>query len=145
MVHDIGKVRIPLSILDKPGKLTGDEFALVRKHPVYSRQILSGRPEIGPDVLDLAVHHHEYLDGSGYPDGLHGEQISRHVRMLTICDIYAALTEERAYKEAFSSRRAYATLLEMEGKIDQDLLQRFRPIAVRTDLGEVRRSVAAGG
>ena len=143
MVHDVGKVRIPLSILDKPGKLTRDEFALVKKHPVYSRLILSGRPEIGPDVLDLAVHHHEYLDGSGYPDGLSGDEISRHVRMLTICDIYSALTEERAYKKAFSSRQAYATLLEMGGKIDKDLLQKFRPVAFRTDLGEVRRSTVS--
>ncbi|WP_346909682.1 HD-GYP domain-containing protein [uncultured Roseibium sp.] len=140
IVHDIGKVRIPLAILDKPGKLTPDEFALVKKHPVYSRMILSGRPEIGPDVLDLALHHHEYLDGSGYPDGLSADQISRHVRMLTICDIYSALTEERAYKKAFGSRQAFATLLEMGGKIDQDLLQKFRPVAFRTDLGEVRRS-----
>lgn len=142
IVHDIGKVRIPLSILDKPGKLTPDEFTLVKKHPVYSRMILTGRPEIGPDVLDLALHHHEYLDGSGYPDGLSADQISRHVRMLTICDIYSALTEERAYKKAFGSRQAFATLLEMGAKIDQDLLQKFRPVAFRTDLGEVRRSAA---
>lgn len=145
IVHDVGKVRIPLSILDKPGKLTKDEFTLVKKHPVYSRMILSGRPEIGPDVLDLAVHHHEYLDGSGYPDGLSANEINRRVRMLTICDIYSALTEERAYKEAFSSRQAFATLLEMGGKIDQDLLQKFRSVAFRTDLGEVRRGVASGG
>lgn len=142
IVHDVGKVRIPLSILDKPGKLTAEEFALVKKHPVYSRMILSGRPEIGPDVLDLAVHHHEYLDGSGYPDGLSANEINRRVRMLTICDIYSALTEERAYKKAFGSRQAFATLLEMGSKIDQDLLQKFRPIAFRTDLGEVRRSAA---
>ncbi|WP_346895084.1 HD-GYP domain-containing protein [uncultured Roseibium sp.] len=142
IVHDIGKVRIPLSILDKPGKLTPEEFDLVKKHPVYSRMILSGRPEIGPDVLDLALHHHEYLDGSGYPDGLSADQINRHVRMLTICDIYSALTEERAYKKAFGSRQAFAMLLEMGGKIDQDLLQKFRPVAFRADFGEVRRGAA---
>jgi len=140
VVHDVGKVRIPLSILDKPGKLTREEFTLVRKHPVYSREILTGRPEIVPDIIDLAVHHHEYLDGTGYPDGLSGDEIGRYVRMLTICDIYSALTEERAYKRAFSARQAYATLLEMGGKIDQDLLHQFRPVAFRSDLGEIRRT-----
>jgi HD-GYP domain-containing protein (c-di-GMP phosphodiesterase class II) len=143
LIHDIGKVRIPLSILDKPGKLSKNEFALIKKHPVYSRQILSGRTEIPGEIIDLAVRHHEYLDGSGYPDALSGDQISRSVRMLTICDIYSALTEKRAYKDSFPPRQAYMTLAEMKGKIDQDLLQRFRPLAIQSDFGMVKRNDTA--
>ncbi|WP_417672134.1 HD-GYP domain-containing protein [Roseibium sp.] len=143
LVHDLGKVRIPLSILDKPGKLTSEEFAEIKKHPVYSMEILKGRPEVPPAILELAVSHHEYLDGSGYPRQLRGDEISQLVRMLTICDIYAALTEKRSYKESYGPRQAYAILMDMNDKLDKDLLKKFRPVIFDADVGKARRGRAA--
>lgn len=130
VVHDIGKTRIPLAVLDKLGKLSDEEFTLIKKHPVFSREILEGRKEVPREAIDIAVHHHEYLDGSGYPDGLNGEQIGPLVRLITICDIFSALVEKRSYKESLTPRQAYAILREMGSKIDQKLLQQFRPVAI---------------
>lgn len=138
LVHDIGKTKISLAVLDKPGALTGEEFDLVKKHPVYSDEILAKNPEMDPVVRQLARHHHEYLDGSGYPDGLSGEKISPMVRMLTICDIYSALIEKRSYKECMSPRQAFTILYEMGGKIDQKLLKQFRVLALDPELGALR-------
>lgn len=139
LVHDLGKVKIPLSILDKPGKLTDRERRLINKHPVFSREILSGRKEVPREVAEMAVSHHEMLDGSGYPDGLKGDQISQTVRILTICDIYSALTEKRAYKDSFSPRQAFATMFQMGAKLDRELLKSFRDKMLTTDLGRLRK------
>ena len=76
-LHDIGKARIPLSILDKPGRLDPDEDAIMKRHPVIGHELLKDIPEISPDILDGVRHHHEYLDGTGYPDGLHGRTYFR--------------------------------------------------------------------
>lgn len=139
LVHDIGKTKIPLAILDKPGALTSEEFDLVKKHPVYSDEILAINSEMDPVIRQLARHHHEYLDGSGYPDGLSGEKISPMIRMLTICDIYSALIEKRSYKECLSPRQAFTILFEMGSKIDLQLLKQFRVLALDPDLGAVRK------
>ncbi|WP_157950441.1 HD-GYP domain-containing protein [Pannonibacter carbonis] len=146
LLHDVGKVYIPLSILDKPAKLTDEEFAIIRQHPVRSREILEAQPHVSQAVIDIAVHHHEYLDGSGYPDGLKGDEISRAVRMLTICDIYAALIEKRAYKPAYSPRQAYGVLVDLGKKIDQPLLKAFRSVAFEVDkAASVKRKASAFG
>ncbi|MEJ8472709.1 HD-GYP domain-containing protein [Roseibium algae] len=139
LVHDVGKVRIPLAILDKPGKLTREEYALVKRHPVYSKEILDGRPEIFPAVRDIALQHHEFLDGTGYPEGLSGDQISHLVRITTICDIYSALTEKRSYKQSYAPRQAYGILFDMTEKVDQDLLRKFQPVIFKADVGAVKR------
>jgi HD-GYP domain-containing protein (c-di-GMP phosphodiesterase class II) len=139
LVHDLGKVKIPLSILDKPGKLTPEERDLVNKHPQFSREILSSRGEVPQQVVEMALWHHEFLDGTGYPDGLSGDQISRRVRMITISDIYSALTEKRAYKDSLSSRQALAVMFDMTGKLDIDLLRKFRSMVQGSEFGRVRR------
>ena len=92
-LHDIGKARIPLSILDKPGRLDPEEDAIMKRHPVIGHELLKDIPDISPDILDGVRHHHEYLDGTGYPDGLTAKDISDLVRLLTISDIFAALIE----------------------------------------------------
>ncbi|WP_298817251.1 HD domain-containing phosphohydrolase [uncultured Roseibium sp.] len=142
LVHDLGKVRIPLSILDKPAKLNAEERDLVNKHPRFSQEILCGRKEVPKDVVDMAVWHHEMLDGSGYPDGLSGESIPDSVRMVTIVDIYSALTEKRAYKDSYSPRQAFSIMSEMGNKLDQQLLRTFRKSILSTDLGALRRTAA---
>lgn len=139
LVHDLGKVKIPLSILDKPGKLTPSERQLVNKHPVYSREILKDSTGVPADVYEIAVSHHEYLDGTGYPDGLSGSRISQYVRIITICDIFSALTEKRAYKDSMSPRQAFAIMFDMKGKLDDGLLRSFRDSQLGNELGQLRR------
>ncbi|MXN65432.1 HD domain-containing protein [Stappia sp. GBMRC 2046] len=140
LLHDIGKVRIPLAILDKPGELETEEYELVKRHPEFGREILSTQANMDERIIEATLSHHELLDGSGYPQGLKGGQISQLVRIITICDIFAALTEERSYKEHYSRRVAYAILLEMGSKLDRELLKKFRPVAFRSEFGELRRA-----
>jgi putative nucleotidyltransferase with HDIG domain len=129
-LHDIGKARIPLSILDKPGQLEPEEEEIIRRHPVIGYDLLKGVSGINAEILDGVRHHHEYLDGSGYPDGLSGSQISDLVRLLTISDIFAALIESRAYKAPMSREDAYRILCGMEGKLEGALVKAFRNVAL---------------
>ena len=128
LLHDVGKSRIPTEILNKPGHLDQNERAEMMKHPVLGHaMLLEGSYQ--PEMLAVVRSHHELLDGSGYPDGLSGRQIPDLVRLVTICDIYAALIERRPYKAAKTMQEAFAILTSMRGKLDMDLLRAFRPIA----------------
>jgi len=131
-LHDIGKARIPLSILDKPGQLEPEEDQIIRRHPVIGYDLLKGVSGINAEILDGVRHHHEYLDGSGYPDGLSGSQISDLVRLLTISDIFAALIEARSYKAPMAREDAYRILCGMEGKLEGALVKAFRNVALGT-------------
>ena len=127
MLHDIGKARIPVAILEKPGPLDDDEMAVMRMHPEYELEaLLKSEEAVQPEMRDIVVHHHEYLDGSGYPHGLQANEISDLVRIMTISDVYGALIERRSYKPSLSSQQAYDLLLEMGPKLDKDLLREFR-------------------
>jgi putative nucleotidyltransferase with HDIG domain len=130
-LHDIGKARIPLSILDKPGRLDPGEDEIMKRHPVIGYELLKDLPEISPEILDGVRHHHEYLDGSGYPDALTAPEISDLVRLLTISDIFAALIEQRPYRQAMSRQDAYEVLCAMDGKLEQSLVRAFRNVALR--------------
>ena len=129
-LHDIGKARIPLSILDKPERLDLAQEETMRQHPVIGYDLLKDIPGISADSLDAVRHHHEYLDGTGYPDGLTAPQISDLVRLLTISDIFAALIESRPYRPAMSSVNAYRILCDMDGKLEGSLLKAFRRTAL---------------
>jgi putative nucleotidyltransferase with HDIG domain len=137
VLHDIGKARIPLDILHKPGKLTPAEIAVVQTHPQIGYEMLSKQGSFAREVVETAHRHHEYLDGSGYPQGLRAGEISDVVRMITICDIYAALIERRSYKAPMPAEAAYATLVGMGGKLDADLLRAFRPVVLTEPAGEI--------
>lgn len=128
LLHDVGKSRIPLAILNKPARLDGRELAAMQAHPVLGHELLR---DAGYDEELLAVvrSHHELLDGSGYPDGLRGDEIPDMVRIVTICDIFGALIERRPYKPPMSGEAAYAVLEGMGDKLDGDLVQAFRPLA----------------
>jgi putative nucleotidyltransferase with HDIG domain len=130
MFHDIGKARIPSAVLDKPGRLDPDERAVIETHPVAGYDTLKGVSGISREVLDAVRHHHEYLDGSGYPDGLSGAGISDVVRILTISDIFAALIEHRHYKPPMPRARAYEIICGMRGKLEGALIGAFRPVAL---------------
>ncbi|WP_322515905.1 HD domain-containing phosphohydrolase [Rhodopseudomonas palustris] len=129
MFHDLGKASIPRAVLDKPGKLDPAERMLVETHAHAGHQILMKTPGVSPEVLDAVRHHHEFLDGSGYPDGLSGAGISDLVRLLTISDIFAALIEERRYKPPMARDQAYEVLLSMRGKLEAPLVAAFRQVA----------------
>jgi putative nucleotidyltransferase with HDIG domain len=129
-LHDIGKAHIPLHILDKPGRLDPDEEKVMRTHPVIGYDILKAQPEFSEEILDGVRHHHEYLDGTGYPDGLTAPQISDLVRLLTISDIYAALIEARPYRASMPGPAAYKILEGMEGKLEGSLVRAFRKVAL---------------
>ena len=124
LLHDIGKVDIPAAILDKPGKLTPEEFDVIRTHPLAGYRFLSRQGGIDEDVLDAILHHHEFLNGTGYPDGLSGDQIRDLTRILTVCDIMGALLERRSYKEPFSVTESLSILLQManDGKVEKVLV-----------------------
>ena len=126
LLHDIGKARIPLSILEKTGPLNKDEIAVMRQHPQLGLDALGSVSKIHKEMTDMVLHHHEYLDGSGYPHGLRATEISDLVRVTTISDVFAALIERRSYKPPLSAEAAYKTLLDMGPKLDKDLVREFR-------------------
>jgi putative nucleotidyltransferase with HDIG domain len=129
MLHDIGKAGIPLAILEKPGKLDPEELAVMRKHPELGFDALKSMPELASEMLDMVVHHHEYLDGSGYPHRLAANEIADLVRMMTIVDVFGALIEARSYKPPMPADAAYGILVDMGGKLDQALVRAFKPVA----------------
>jgi putative nucleotidyltransferase with HDIG domain len=130
LLHDVGKAFIPLAILDKPGLLTEEEMDEIRKHPRLGYDALAAQESFPPEMLDVVLHHHEFLDGSGYPDGLKGDEISDIVRLTTIVDIYSALVEKRPHRLPFTHAKAFATMERMEGKLDPHLLHAFRPVTL---------------
>ena len=113
LFHDVGKCFVPLEILNKPGRLTEQEFAHIKMHPVHSQRLLL--PRFGETVARIARSHHERLDGSGYPDGLQGEDISFEARIIAVADSYDAMTTERPYKKARSYQAAAAELETLGG------------------------------
>lgn len=144
LVHDIGKLKIPQKILDKPGRLTDEEYQKMQRHPIEGATILRRDGRIGEEVVAIARSHHEYLDGSGYPDGLVAEQIPDIVRVMTVIDIFSALVEARSYKESMSSEDAYKILLEMGPKLDQDIVRAFEPVALDKDADSLVRRINGG-
>ena len=128
MLHDIGKGRIPVELLEKPGPLNKEEMRVINQHPQFELEVLEGVPGLQKEMIETVVHHHEYLDGSGYPHGLQGQEIPDLVRMLTIADIFGALIERRSYKASMSKEAAYQGLLDM-GPNQADLVREFRAVA----------------
>jgi len=126
ILHDIGKIGVPDHILNKPGRLTDEEFDIMKRHPVIGHQICEPLNSLA-GALPLIRHHHEKLDGSGYPDGLQGDEISVPARIMAISDIYDALTSNRAYRSAMSQEKAVSILREeaAAGKLDTDLVEMF--------------------
>jgi putative two-component system response regulator len=129
LLHDIGKIAIPDAILLKPGKYSDEEFNTMKQHPVLGCEICQKFHTLYA-ALPLIRHHHERLDGSGYPDKLQGEAISPLVRVVTIVDIYDALRSRRSYKEAFSIDTSFKIMWEeaAKGWWDKDILTRWEKL-----------------
>jgi putative nucleotidyltransferase with HDIG domain len=125
LLHDIGKMGTPESILNKPGQLTDEEFQNIREHPEHGYKLLCGSPEICETALDVCRHHHEKIDGTGYPFGLPANAITFAARLGAICDVYDALTSDRVYKEAWSTEKAISEMWRWEGHFDSAILFTF--------------------
>lgn len=126
LIHDIGKICVDLTILHKPGKLNRNEFEQIKQHPILGEQICSPLKALH-DAGIIVRCHHEKLDGSGYPDGLSGDQISLETRIVTIADIFDALTTERSYRKALTVEETLEVMQEeaFQGKLDQALVHEF--------------------
>ncbi len=122
-IHDIGKIRIPKQLLDKPGKLTESDWHIIKKHVIWSAQMAAEAFPERPEVAKCVLAHHERLDGSGYPYGLRDNQISVLPRILSVADAFVALTENRAYRRAIDKVAALKIMAEDEkGKYSESIL-----------------------
>lgn len=125
LLHDIGKMAIPSAVLNKPDKLTDSEFAKVRDHPEAGSRMLLESKQVSALVLDVCLHHHEKMDGSGYPHRLAGEQISLYARMGAVCDVYDAITSNRPYKQGWDPAESIRKMAEWKGHFDPVVFQAF--------------------
>ena len=143
MLHDIGKISVPDAVLNKPGKLTPEEMAVIREHPAQGVRMVESLESLR-DVIPLIRWHHERLDGRGYPDGLKGDEIPRLVRILSVADVYDALASERPYRAAMPLAKCLDILRSEAdgGGLDGELVERFCDVltAPALDAGEPARS-----
>lgn len=127
LLHDVGKVAIPHEILNKPGRLTESEFAVMKGHVTETIRYLDAGCAIPKPVVIVAAQHHEKLDGTGYPRGLHKGELNELARMASIADVFSALTDRRVYKPAMEAEAALTLMTEqMSQHLDQNLLRMFR-------------------
>ncbi|MBN2565194.1 MAG: response regulator [Candidatus Eisenbacteria bacterium] len=133
-LHDIGKIGIRETVLNKPGKLDENEWRLIQQHPVFAGRILGPIPEL-TEIIEIVVHHHERYDGSGYPDGLEGGRIPLGARVLSVADAYDALTSKRPYRDALSEQEALRIIDEAAGT-------QLDPVIVRCFL-DIRRAATS--
>lgn len=125
ILHDIGKSQVPNEILNKPGKLTDEEFAIMKMHPVYGYNILKNNDSLTNEIKLGVLQHHEKINGKGYPVGMEGPDISEFAKIITVVDIYDALVTERPYKKGFSPRDAVEMIMAMTAELDIDALKGF--------------------
>jgi putative nucleotidyltransferase with HDIG domain len=125
LLHDVGKMLMPLEVLNKPGQLTDAEFAIMKSHPSRGYEALKAGGAFGEGVLDVALHHHEKMDGSGYPHRLPGDKISLLSRMGAVCDVYDAITSNRPYKAAWDPAASLARMAQWQGHFDPRVFQAF--------------------
>ncbi len=149
VLHDIGKVAIPDSVLFNPGKFDGDEFEIMKRHPVYGGKALEeAAAEVGDeeDYLsvgrDVAFYHHEHWDGNGYPFGLKGEEIPLAARIVALADVYDAIRTERRYKEAYSHTNALELIRQGRARhFDPEVVDAM--LEVEAEFAEIASSLAA--
>ena len=148
LLHDLGKARMPMEVLNKPGKLTEAEFGIMKSHPVEGHQMLLAVGNVDPIALDVCLHHHEKIDGSGYPKGLKDAEISLFAKMGAVCDVYDAITSNRPYKTGWDPAESLRKMAEgAKGHFDHQVFQAFvkslgiYPIGSLVRLGSGRLAV----
>jgi putative nucleotidyltransferase with HDIG domain len=126
LLHDLGKALTPSEILNKPGKLTDAEFTIMKQHPVEGHRLLAEAKAVGDITLDVCLHHHEKMDGSGYPDRQPGDKITLFARMGAVCDVYDAITSNRPYKSGWDPAESIRKMAEWcNGHFDERVFQAF--------------------
>lgn len=125
LLHDIGKALMPLEILDKPESLTDAEFDVMKTHPVRGHELLAKSSGVSHNALEVCLRHHERFDGNGYPGGIIGDRLSLFARMGALCDVYDAVTSERAYKAPWTPIESIARMREWTGHFDADMFETF--------------------
>ncbi|MBI3347845.1 MAG: HD-GYP domain-containing protein [Burkholderiales bacterium] len=125
LLHDVGKMQMPLEVLNKPGALTDAEFSVMRSHPERGFDLLREGVKVPASALDVCLHHHEKMDGTGYPHKLAGEQISLLARMGAVCDVYDAITSTRPYKAAWDPAGSLQRMSQWKGQFDPVIFQAF--------------------
>jgi putative two-component system response regulator len=139
MMHDVGKVTTPDDILNKPGPLNASEWSKMRQHTTAGAKIL-GENSFFAMARDIALHHHERVDGTGYPKGLKGDEIPMAARIVAVVDVFDALLSKRSYKEAWSLEEALAELQSISGThLDTRLVEVFKKLIEDGDLDYVRK------
>lgn len=124
LMHDLGKAAMPLDILNKPGKLTDAEYLIMKKHTIVGATILQDSGAEA-EVIDIALNHHEKINGTGYPNQLPAEKISQLARMAAICDVYDAVTSERAYKKPWEPANTIREMSKWDGHFDKQIFNSF--------------------
>jgi len=125
LLHDVGKMMMPLDVLNKPGQLTEAEFGVMRSHPMRGYQLLKEGGSVPESALDVCLHHHEKVDGTGYPHKLKGEEISLLARMGAVCDVYDAITSVRPYKSAWDPAGSIQRMAQWQGQFDPQVFKAF--------------------
>jgi HD-GYP domain-containing protein (c-di-GMP phosphodiesterase class II) len=126
LLHDIGKMRVPLKVLNKPGKLTDDEFEIMKSHPGMGYELIRNDKNLTDEVLTIVRNHHERLNGQGYPDKLNAQSISYFTKIVSITDVYDAITSDRVYHDGMTPHEAMQRLYEwMPNNFDEELIQKF--------------------
>lgn len=126
LLHDVGKMAIPEDVLNKPGRLTDEEFEIVKAHPLRGWEMLKDSFDVDETALDVCLHHHERVDGRGYPDGLADADISLVARMGAVCDVYDAITSDRCYKKGWEPGEALKKMTEWkDGHFDEKIFHAF--------------------
>jgi cyclic di-GMP phosphodiesterase len=144
LLHDVGTLSVPVGVLAKEGHLDPGEFGQVKQHPVVSEEILGALPR-SEQILPAVRHHHERIDGAGYPDGLAGDDIPLFARIIAITDAYVAMTNDRPYRRRRSKAEAMQTLAQGAGKQwDASLIERFLQLVAKTDAETVPGIRTAG-
>jgi len=127
LVHDLGKAQMPLEVLNKPGALTPAEYAIMKGHPEAGHRMLVEGNGVGPIPLDVCLHHHEKINGKGYPHGLQGDAISLYAKMGAVCDVYDAITSNRPYKSGWDPAESIQKMAQWakDGQFDERIFQAF--------------------
>lgn len=125
LMHDLGKAMMPMAVLNKPGRLTDAEFEIIRTHPRRGHDLLREAGQASDEVLDVCLHHHEKIDGSGYPERLAGDRISLVAKMGAVCDVYDAITSNRPYKVGWDPGESLRRMAQWQGHFEPTVFQAF--------------------
>lgn len=137
LLHDLGKTKVPIEILNKPEKLNDNEFEVMKQHSVFGYRMVKDKNEFSTEVALAVLQHHEKINGKGYPLGMTEDQITPYAKILSVADIYDALVTTRPYKQAFSQRDAVEMIMSMTGELDMKAMRSFLESMILYPVGSI--------